>query len=484
MSTELQQARPGAGARLWQWPAGARLVIGFEFCERVGFYSMVSLLALFLSADRSSGGFGWGRAAALTLLGVYSGLMYALPVVGGWIADRYLGHRRALTIGGTISLGAYVLLTLMVLLAHLNPSQAPMGFWHVPDAVPSAVRDAYTMVTVGFWISIGALVAGNALMKSTLVVALGDTFTGQDARRERAYAYYYAGINMGGLVAGLAAGSVAAAYGWAPAFGVSVVAMGIALAAYGIFGRRHLNPRAPSGAATSATGAARQGGEPGAGARLFILAVFAALLLIYSIGSFQLWGTMSLFLEHSVDRHANSFEIPTQWFTSIEAAALILAAPAFAAFWAWLARRDREPDIVIKYTLALLLGAAGLLLFSIPAWPHAGTAKPGWLLPALGIAVQATGEVAAWTVSYGLVYRLAPQRMVAAVMGAFYAATLGSGGYLAGWLGTFAEPWGQGRFFLALSAATAAAAFVALLIRGGLRALAVANGVDLYSRTA
>jgi POT family proton-dependent oligopeptide transporter len=460
------------------------LVIGFEFCERIGFYSMVSLLALFLSANRASGGFGWGRAAALTVLGVYSGLMYALPVVGGWIADRYLGHRRALTIGGTISLVAYGLLTFVVLLAHLNRSQAPMGFWHVPDGLPSAVRDAYTMVTVGFWFSICALVAGNALMKSTLVVALGDTFTGQDAYRERAYAYYYAGINMGGLVAGLAAGSVVAAYGWAPAFGVSVVAMGIALAAYVTFGRRHLNPRAPSGAEKSGTAGARRGGEPGTGARLFILAVFAALLLIYSIGSFQLWGTMSLFLEHSVDRHAGSFQIPTQWFTSIESAALILAAPAFAAFWAWMARRDQEPDIVIKYMVALLFGAAGLLLFSIAAWPHAATAKPGWLLPALGIAVQATGEVAAWTASYGLVYRLAPQRMVAAVMGAFYAATLGSGGYLAGWLGTFAEPWGQGRFFLALSAATAAVAFIALLVRGGLRALAAANGVDLYSRTA
>jgi POT family proton-dependent oligopeptide transporter len=259
--------------------------------------------------------------------------------------------------------------------------------------------------------------------------------------------------------------------------------MGVALAAYVIFGRRYLHPRAPSGAAKSAPGAPRLGREPGSGARLFILAVFAALLLIYETGSFQLWGTMSLFLEHSVDRHAGSFEIPTQWFTSIEALALILAAPAFAAFWAWLARRDREPDILIKYTLALLLGAAGLLLFSIAAWPHAGTGKSGWWLPALGIAVQAAGEVAAWTVSYGLVYRLAPQRMVAAVMGAFYAATLGSGGYLAGWLGTFAESWGQGRFFLVMSAATAAAALVALLTRGGLRALAGANGVDLYSRT-
>lgn len=475
---QLPQAGTGIGARPWQLPAGARLVIAFEFCERVGFYSMVSLLALFLSADRASGGFGWGRVSALTLLGVFSGLMYALPVAGGWIADHYLGHRRALTLGGAVSLGAYLLLTAVVAFVRLDAVSVPMGLWRVPDGLPSAARDTYILLTIGFWTSICALIAGNAVMKSTLVVVLGDTFTGQDARRERAYAYYYAGINLGGLVAGLAAGSVAAYSGWASAFGVSAVAMGVALAAYLLFGRRHLNPRV-AGRGTKAEGPRRD--DKGSGTRLFILAVFAVLLLIYEIGSFQLWGTMSLFLEHSVDRHAGSFEIPTQWFTSIEAAGLILAAPPFAALWAWLGRHDREPDNVIKYTLALLLGAAGLSLFTIAAWPHTG--KAGWSLPALGIAVQATGEVAAWTVSYGLVYRLAPPRIVAAVMGAFYAATLGLGGYLAGWLGTFAEPWGQGRYFLILTAATVVAAVLALAIRGGLRSLAAANGVDLYSRT-
>src|SRR5437764_13574248 len=130
---------------------------------------------------------------------------------------------------------------------------------------------------------------------------------------------------------------------------------------------------------------------------------------------------MSLFLERSVDRHVNAFEIPTQWFTSIEAAALILAAPVFAALWGALARRKREPDNLVKYALALFLGAAGLLLFAIASCPHAGATKAGWFLPALGIWIQATGEVAACTVTYGLVYRLAPARSVAAVLGAVYA---------------------------------------------------------------
>jgi proton-dependent oligopeptide transporter, POT family len=488
VNARFETAQPVASIRPWQLPAGARLVIVFEFCERVGFYSMASLLAVFLSSSRSSGGFGWKGGPALTLLGVFSGLMYALPVAGGFVADRFLGHRRALTWGGTLMLAAYLTLTAAVSLAGAVPSGVALGRWHLPTDLPAAADRLYETVSAAFWMAICALVLGNSLVKSTLVVALGDAFVGDDARRETAYAYYYAGINLGGLVAGVAAGSVAAAWGWAPAFGVSALAMGVALAAYFLFGRRYLKPRPPSRAARSqqTASAPAEGRLPAVECdaasprlRLLILAVFALLLLVYETGSFQLWGTMSLFLERNVDRHAGLFEIPTQWFTSVEAAGLIVAAPAFAALWAWLGRRGREPDIVIKYALALSLGAVGLLLFSLSAWPQSGAARPGWTLPALGIWVQATGEVAAWTVSYGLVYRLAPPRVVAAVMGAFYAGTLGLGGYLAGWLGSFAEPLGQSRFFLVLGLATAATAGIALAIRPALRSLAMAKGLEL-----
>jgi POT family proton-dependent oligopeptide transporter len=475
----VQQARPGAGARPWDLPAGARLVIAFEFCERVGFYSMVSLLALFLSASRSTGGFGWDGKSALTLLGVYSGLMYSLPVLGGWIADRFLGYRRALTVGGTLMFSGYVLITTAVALARVSFPQ-PLGFWHVPEGLAPGVAQVYLWISFGFWTSIVALILGNALMKSTLVVALGDSFSGDDGRRERAYAYYYAGINLGGLVAGVTVGTVAAVYGWAPAFGVSALAMGIALATYLAFGRQYLNPRTLAKRKSAAIDS--RAPERGSGARLLVLAVFAVLLLVYSIGSFQLWGTMSLFLERRVNRHVGAFAIPTQWFTSVNAAALILAAPAFAALWAWLARRDREPDIIIKYALALALGAAGLLIFAIAAWSQSN-AMPGWPLPAVGVWVQATGEVAAWTVTYGLVYRLAPRRMVAAIMGAYYATTLGLGAYLAGVLGTFAERWGEGQYFLIVGVATAVAALIALLIGSPLRSLAASAGVALHTRT-
>jgi POT family proton-dependent oligopeptide transporter len=472
-------SRAAVSSRPWQLPAGARLVIGFEFAERVGFYSMVSLLALFLTARREAGGFAWQSAPALTLVGVFSGLMYALPVVGGWIADRALGHRRALAIGGCLLLGGYIVLTASTWIASTSlPSvDQPLGLW----PAPAGVGPLYAWSRLAFWSALTALVIGNSLVKSTLVVVLGDSFAGDDRRREAAYAYYYAGINLGGLVAGLLAGTVAAVAGWAMAFSMSVLAMGTALGAY--FARRHLlletASRAPSPQVLAVPVT-----DPGSlFVRLCILAVFAILLLVYAAGSFQLWGTLSLFIERSVDRQVGPLEIPTQWFTSVESAALILAAPGFALLWAWLGRRGREPDTLVKYVLALVLGAAGLFLYAATAANAGSAAKPGWVVPAVGIAIQATGEVAAWTVTYGLVYRLAPRRMVAAVMGAFYALTLGLGAYLAGWLGTFAERLGYGRYFFLLGLGTLGSALFALLIGPWLRALAASNGAALEART-
>jgi proton-dependent oligopeptide transporter, POT family len=461
--------------RPWQLPAGARLVIGFEFAERVGFYSMVSLLALFLTAPRAAGGFSWQPAPALTLVGVFSGLMYALPVVGGWIADRALGHRRALAIGGSLLLTGYIVLTASTWIAStvLRSVEQPLGLW----PTPAGVGPAYGWSRIAFWSALATLVIGNSLVKSTLVVVLGDSFLGDDGRRESAYAYYYAGINLGGLVAGFLAGSVAAAAGWTMAFSMSALAMGSALGAYFVH-RHHL---IDTGSRTSSRQmpAVPEADEHNVFVRLSILTAFAILLLVYAAGSFQLWGTMSLFLERSVDRHVGALEIPTQWFTSVESAALILAAPGFALLWAWLARKGREPDTLVKYVLALVLGAAGLFLFAATAAKAIPGVKPGWLVPAVGIAIQATGEVAAWTVTYGLVYRLAPRRIVAAIMGAFYALTLGLGAYLAGWLGTFAERLGYGRFFFLLGLGTLGFAVLALLSGPRLRAVAARHGAAL-----
>lgn len=463
-------------------PKGAILVILFEFFERFGFYSMLSLLALFLTASRETGGFGWDAAPALRVLGVYTGLMFALPVVGGLVADRVVGHRRAVAMGATLMFIGYVLLAGIGLIPTLLGASvadgfaaiaSPLGNFDAPQGLSSDLTQAYELVTLCFWGALACLVTGNALFKSTMVIVLGDSFSPADPRRDRAYAYYYMGINFGGLLAGLVAGFVARHYGWHAAFATSAIGIGIGLASFAVLAHRLLGP-SQARAASTVQSADR---DDHVATRLLLLGLFALLLCVYAIGAFQIYGTYSLFIEQHVDRRVFDFVIPTQWYTSIHSVGLIAAAPILALLWTRLARVGREPDIVGKYAIALLLGGLGIMMVAWQASSLVGT--PSWWIVALAVLVQAAGEVAAWVSTYGLVYRLAPRQVVSAVMGGFYAITLGLGGYAAGGLGQFAGDMGYAAFFTWLGLATLAAAALALAFRRVLLGIASRSGISL-----
>ena len=136
--------------------------------------------------------------------------MYALPLVGGLIADRLIGHRAAIVIGGNMMLLGYGLLTWVA----------------VRQGASAGAATDTTMLA--FWGSMACIVAGNALMKSTAVIVFGDAFKGDEAHRERSYTYYYMGINVGAVVAGLASGALVTRLSWPPAFGAAAIGMAIA----------------------------------------------------------------------------------------------------------------------------------------------------------------------------------------------------------------------------------------------------------------
>src|SRR5579872_5025318 len=120
-------APPRAGARGGDWlgyPKGAWLIISVEFWERFSFYGMLAILALFLTESPLHGGFGWSAARALLLVGAYQGAMYALPALGGYLADRVIGQRRAVAIGATFMLLGHILMA--------SPVFIPwwLGLWH------------------------------------------------------------------------------------------------------------------------------------------------------------------------------------------------------------------------------------------------------------------------------------------------------------------------------------------------------------------
>jgi POT family proton-dependent oligopeptide transporter len=498
------------------YPKGALLIIGVEFWERFSFYGMLSILALFLTGSPRHGGFGWTAAEGLALVGAYSGAMYALPAFGGYLADRVLGRRRAVTLGATCMLIGQIMLASPVFLPEL------LGWWHgapllqtlhelgVPlgrvlpsDAVNAAIlrhgaaldshagaawlKQAYTLVTLGFSVAIFCLVLGNALMKSTLVVLCGETMSTDDPRREGAYAYYYLGISVGAMLSGVAIGTAAQAFGWHVGFAVAAAGMTVALGSYVLLAPRWLGtiglradgrpPIVSPISATVAVAAKTTGTE--ARLRIGLLFVLASLLCAFSVGWFQLFGSWLLFIEKDVNRAVGSFVIPVPWFTSINAAVVIVLAPMVAAFWVRLGTRNQRIDIVQKYIFALAMVTIGHLLMYIAARDATPNALASVWIPLVSLSLLGIGELVAWTATYGMVSRAAPAGFASVAMGAWYLLTLGLGGYFSGFTGGLLESVGFAGAFITVAAIMGTACVVALLLRAPLLRLAARANVSL-----
>jgi proton-dependent oligopeptide transporter, POT family len=493
----------GSG-ELLGYPKGAWLIIGVEFWERFSFYGMLSILALFLTGSTTHGGFGWSAGEALPLVGAYSGAMYAFPAFGGYLADRVLGRRRAVAMGasfmllGQVMLGSPIFLPLLLgwwhgapLLGTLHELGVPLGHVLPSDAVEAAIvqhgavvdagagvawlRQAYEMAAVGFFVAIFSLIFGNALMKSTLVVLCGETLSVDDPRREAAYAYYYQGIAVGAMLSGIVVGLAAENFGWASAFTLTAAGMAVALGSYLYFAPRWLGSiglrpdrRAPMDAAVVGTAARR---------RIGLIFVLALLLCAFSAGWFQIFGSWSLFIEREVDRTLWSFVIPVPWFSSINAAVVIVVAPLVAALWVRLGRRNQRIDIVQKYIFALAMVSLGHVLMYFGA-RHSTPTAPLWI-PLVSLALLAIGELVAWTATYGMVSRAAPAGFASVTMGAWYLLTLGLGGYLSGFSGPLVDSVGFAATFSIIAALMGGACLVALVLRGPLMRLAARAGVAL-----
>ncbi len=432
------------------------LIIGVEFWERFSFYGMLSILALFLTAAPEAGGFGWPAARALALVGAYSGAMYALPAFGGYLADRVLGRRRAVTLGASCMLLGQVLLT--------------------------ATRGIF-----GFYAAIAFLITGNALMKSTLVVLCGETMQPGDPRREAAFTYYYLGIAVGAMLAGIAVGAAADRFGWHVGFGVAAAGMSVALGAYVWLAPRWLGeigalPEVKAGVAlptSQATNDAASQSRLEALRRIGLLLVLAGLLCTFSIGWFQLFGSWLLFIEHHVNRAAGSFLIPVPWFTSMNAAVVIVFAPAVASLWVWLGARHRYINILQKYVFALATVTLGNGLMYLCARSAGPDNLASVWLPLISLALLGVGELVAWTATYGMVSRAAPAGYASATMGAWYLLTLGLGGYLSGFTGRMVDAFGFTTTFAAVTIAMGAACLLAAGIRLPMARLAARARVSL-----
>ena len=422
-------------------PKGLAYLAFTEAWERFSYYGMTALLVLYMvnqlllpghvehvvgfAAFRGAieGVFGplSTQALASQIFGLYSGFVYFTPLLGGWVADRWIGQRNAVVLGALSMSGGHL----------------AMAF------------------DQSFLLALLLLVVGSGLLKGNISAQVGGLYPRDDeARRTRGFAIFSAGINFGAVVGPLLCGFLGERYGWHIGFGTAALFMLAGLATY-LSGYRHLPTKVKRQVLAAAPMTGRDWKAVGALAAVMIIAVFQ------SVGYYQLANVLPVWLQDHADMNAGGFSIPIPWYQSIDPLFSILFVPVLFGLWRWQQDHGGEPSELGKIGQGawLCTGANLILVVAIAA---AGSHKVSWLWPFLYCALQGIAFLYYWPTLLALVSRAAPAKINATMMGICFL-NLFIANNLIGWIGTFYERMTPLAFWL-MHAAIAAAGGVLILL--------------------
>jgi len=435
------------GWGLWglrKHPKGLNPLFFTEMWERFSYYGMRALLLLYMTAPASAGGLGLSLELSGLLYGVYTFFVYALSVPGGWIADRFLGYRKAVLVGGVlIALGEFAL-----------ASGPP----------------------VLFYIGLTVIAMGTGLLKTNCTSLVGMLYEKNDPRQDGGYTIYYMGINIGALIAPLILGfmaqdpvfvaalgkiGLASANGWRWAFGFAGLAMVAGLVQYflrqGALGDVGMKP----GAKLHAKG--EQIVHPPLTHeerdRMWVVAILMFFIMTFFFVFEQAGTTLNLFADERTRMEIFGFTIRSTWFQSVNSFWLLFLAPIFS--WLWIVLKEKEPSSPIKFSLGLFFAGAGMLLLVLPSLAYTANpilkVSPYWLIGTYGL--HTIGELCLSPVGLSTVSKLAPARYSGVMMGVFFFA-IGMGNMLAGFAGGFSGSLKPATLFGGLFAITTVMALV------------------------
>ena len=397
-------------------PRGLTILFLTNMWELFSYYGMRALLVFYMTKQLL-----FAQEKASFIYGAYTAAAYFTPIVGGIVADRWLGKRNAVVIGGAI-----------MALGHFMMAFEPL-----------------------FYAALATIALGNGLFLPSLPSQINDLYAADDPRRGRAYNVYYVGLNIGGFLAPLVCGTLGEVYGWHYGFTAAGIGMFLGLAIY-LAGRRYLPAGAPRAAAPAATAAANA--DDGAPPKLWLLLFGIGIAATIFRGAYeQVGNTLPLWIDTSVDRALDGRTIPSTWFLSLNPLLVIVGTPLLLLFWRRrAAARGRETSPAMRMAIGALIVAAAYVLLAALSASSAG-ARIGWPWMLLFFAVFTLGELYILPTGLGLFARLAPPRLGATTVASWFLAIF-SGSLLAGLVGTLWSHVGHPAFFLLLSALAVLAA--------------------------
>jgi POT family proton-dependent oligopeptide transporter len=361
------------------------------------------------------------------IYGTYTAMAYFTPILGGAIADRWLGKRRAVIIGGSV-----------MALGHFMMAFEPL-----------------------FYFALATIALGNGLFLPSLPSQINDLYRADDPRRGRAYNIYYVGLNIGGFMAPLICGTLGEVYGWHYGFGAAGVGMFVGLIIY-VMGQRYLPVEGARQATPITEGTARHAGDQ---RRVWLLLLGVGIAATVFRGAYeQIGNTIPLWTDIGVDRAFAGIVIPMTWFQALNPLLVISMTPLLLLHWRRRADLGRETSPARRMAIGALIVAAAYLLLAVVA-TGAGAERASWMWLLAFFVLFTLGELYILPTGLGLFARLAPPRLGATTVAAWFLAIF-SGSLLAGVVGTLWSRASHGGFFVVLSAlATLAAVALWLLDR-------------------
>jgi len=407
--------------QLFGHPAGLYVLFFTELWERFSYYGMRAILVLFLVAETTGGnpGFGWNNEQALALYGWYTMLVYLASIPGGILADRLLGQKRTVMLGGLLLCAGHGIL---------------------------AVEAGWA-----FYTGLGLIILGVGCLKPNISTMVGGLYRPGDDRRDKGFTIFYIGINIGAFLSALVVGYVGETYGWHYGFGLAGIGMLLGQLVY-LFGQRYLKGIGDFiGKAQSPDREAYDRPLTQVEIDRMKVMFLSFLLVIIFWGAFeQAGGLMNLYAEQKTNRMLLGFEVPASWFQSVNAFFIITLGTAVANFWYRWKKKGREGSSLFKMAWGVMIMGWGFLFMTAASvqYEQVGEAAMVWLI--LAYLFHTVGELCASPVALSFITKLAPVKYASFMMGAYFAAT-GLGNKIAGLLGEWAQSAGELEIFTGIA---------------------------------
>ncbi len=393
-------------------PKGLSILFFTEMWERFSFYGMRAILVLYLTRETlgDNPGLGWTSAEALVLYGWYTMLVYVMSIPGGIIADKWLGQKKTVFLGGML----------------IAAGQLTLAFNSM----------------VSFYTGLILIISGVGCLKPNISTMVGGLYKQGDPRRDSGFTIFYIGINIGAATAPLLVGYIGEVYGWHYGFGLAGIGMLIGQVVY-LWGQKHLKDvgnyiPAPKLEGTKTNKPLTKIEKD----RVIVLLISFLIVIVFWAAYEQAGGLMNIYTHDKINREVLGFEIPASLFQSVPAIFVIIFGTIVASFWSKRQQKGKESSSLFKMAIGTMVMGTGFLMMTGAAIESQSGAKAMLIWLILSYLLQVIGELSISPVALSFITKLAPMKYASIMMGVYFAAT-GLGNKVAGLVGELATHAGE-----------------------------------------